>query len=132
MNDDIKKIYKDFETYDIKKILKYSKIPVIYQNLGNVTLGYTTTIKRIKMIVISDALSDVLTDFILGHEYNHVINNDIGTPYYRRVGAFAPISKKETRANNFSLALLAYRYELEQLSKYKQVEKLGLNDYIDY
>lgn len=74
---------------------------------------------------------NVSTDFILGHELSHVLNNDIGTPYYRRVGSFSAISKKEKQANNLSLGLLACRYELDKYSRDVQIKQLGLNDFLD-
>lgn len=126
--EEVSEIYRLHETYDVRKILKYMHIPVLYADLDDVTLGYTLYKRRMFTIVVSTHLSESETEYVLGHELKHVLEKDTSTPYMRVIHSNTPILKKERLANDFSLLLMSKQFELDSLIPEEQIVTLGLTD----
>ena len=127
---EVSEIYRIHETYDAKKILQYMHVPILYADLGDVTLGYTLYKRRMFTITVSNQLSEPEIDYVLGHELKHVLERDTSTPYMRRIHSNTPILKKERIANDFSLALISNKCGLIGFGKQKQIQLLGLEEII--
>lgn len=98
-------LIKKYQTNNPFKIAELMNIVVLFEDLKD-TLGYFNKYKRIKMIHINQAATDIDQRFICAHELGHsVLHPSVNTPFLKKNTLFS-ISKIEQEANAFAVELL--------------------------
>ena len=112
----IQRLYDDFSTYDIFKLIDYLDITLVESD-QLATWGCSWG----NMITIRKGINEDIKEFVLAHELAHLIlhaNLGIAMPFMGMVG------KYEKEANSFALLLLSQKYDISI-----EVIQLRLNEY---
>lgn len=101
----VQKISNRFSSHDPFEIADNLNITILYLPLGN-TLGYFTTFRRFKFIILNENCPENLLPFVCAHELGHsVLHRGVNTPFLKRNTLFS-VDRIEKEANTFAVELL--------------------------
>lgn len=101
----VQKLSMRFSSYDPFYIAKQMGIRILYHPLG-ATLGYCTTSRRSRFIILNQNCPEELLPFVCAHELGHsILHKGINTPFLKKNTLFS-VDKIEMEANTFAVELL--------------------------
>lgn len=124
MEKTIHNLVHKYKTSDPVALAKELGIIVLFENLGSIR-GYYNRQKRQKFIHINNSLSYCDSRFTAAHELGHaILHSAENTPFLRENTLFS-VSKLETQANKFAIALLTYNIENKDKLTINQLSALS-------
>ena len=133
IHDEIKKLYKKFDTYNPYEIAKMKDIDILTIDLDIESYGMTVSNSRCRTIIINGNIHPKLQEFTVAHELGHcVLHRELSTPFMRRTCAYSTISKLEAEAHRFAFTLLSKQYPgMRSMNKYQVIDLFNLPQFME-
>jgi Zn-dependent peptidase ImmA (M78 family) len=101
----VRQLIKKHKSNDPFQIAKEKNIIVLFEELRS-TLGFYSSYKRIKFILINNQPEEMIQHFVCAHELGHAILHPKSNTPFLRANTLFSLEKLEVEANTFAVELL--------------------------